>query len=161
MAWALTVIVMALAPSAVLSAATPRAPAAGAGPLPRRVGLQVRGGSEIDAMLRLQHTAATSHDADGSIETFATKMKGATKTPRSGPVGFIGLGIMGLPMAKNLLAQGNTLVVWNRSPGGPAALLAAAEALLAAANPEDATGKGAGGAAGGIFQKSSMEAEIA
>ena len=33
----------------------------------------------------------------------------------SAPVGFIGLGIMGLGMARNLLRSGRTLVVWNRS----------------------------------------------
>lgn len=32
------------------------------------------------------------------------------------PVGFIGLGIMGLPMAKNLLAAGFPVVAYNRSP---------------------------------------------
>jgi len=31
-------------------------------------------------------------------------------------VGFIGLGIMGQPMARNLLRAGTPLVVWNRSP---------------------------------------------
>ena len=32
-----------------------------------------------------------------------------------GPIGFIGLGIMGRPMAKNLLKAGHALVVHNRS----------------------------------------------
>lgn len=32
-------------------------------------------------------------------------------------VGFIGLGIMGAPMARNLLAAGHTVIAWNRSPG--------------------------------------------
>jgi 3-hydroxyisobutyrate dehydrogenase len=32
-------------------------------------------------------------------------------------VGFIGLGTMGLPMARNLADAGTDLVVWNRSPG--------------------------------------------
>jgi 2-hydroxy-3-oxopropionate reductase len=31
-------------------------------------------------------------------------------------VGFIGLGLMGLPMAKNILAKGFPLFVYNRSP---------------------------------------------
>jgi 3-hydroxyisobutyrate dehydrogenase-like beta-hydroxyacid dehydrogenase len=31
-------------------------------------------------------------------------------------IGFIGLGAMGLPMAKNLLKAGHTLSVWNRTP---------------------------------------------
>ncbi|WP_350348915.1 NAD(P)-dependent oxidoreductase [Agromyces sp. G08B096] len=34
---------------------------------------------------------------------------------RSGAVGFIGLGVMGEPMARNLVASGVDLVVWNRS----------------------------------------------
>jgi 3-hydroxyisobutyrate dehydrogenase len=33
-------------------------------------------------------------------------------------IGFIGLGIMGRPMAGHLLAAGNELTVWNRSSGG-------------------------------------------
>lgn len=51
--------------------------------------------------------------------------------PTSSPVGFAGLGIMGRPMAANLLASGVDLVVWNRSPG-PAADLAASGAAIAA-----------------------------
>ncbi len=31
-------------------------------------------------------------------------------------VGFIGLGMMGTPMSKNLLKAGVDLTVWNRSP---------------------------------------------
>ena len=31
-------------------------------------------------------------------------------------IGFIGLGIIGLPMAERLLDQGVPLVVWNRTP---------------------------------------------
>lgn len=45
-------------------------------------------------------------------------------------VGFAGLGIMGRPMAANLLASGVDLVVWNRSPG-PAADLADLGAAVA------------------------------
>src|SRR5712692_10344765 len=33
-----------------------------------------------------------------------------------GPIGFIGLGIMGRPMAKNLMKAGHALIVHNRSP---------------------------------------------
>src|SRR5919199_1447549 len=40
-------------------------------------------------------------------------------------VGFVGLGIMGQPMAHNLLRAGYPLVVWNRSPGPVAELQAA------------------------------------
>src|SRR6476620_5315571 len=32
-------------------------------------------------------------------------------------IGFIGLGVMGRPMAKHLLAKGHKVVVYNRSPG--------------------------------------------
>src|SRR4051794_31725704 len=31
------------------------------------------------------------------------------------PIGFIGLGVMGEPMARNLVASGIDVVVWNRS----------------------------------------------
>jgi 3-hydroxyisobutyrate dehydrogenase len=40
-------------------------------------------------------------------------------------VGFIGLGVMGQPMALNLARAGRGLVVWNRSPGRSEALRAA------------------------------------
>jgi 3-hydroxyisobutyrate dehydrogenase len=40
-------------------------------------------------------------------------------------VGFIGLGVMGQPMALNLARAGTGLVVWNRSPGKSEALRAA------------------------------------
>ncbi|RZS81543.1 NAD(P)-dependent oxidoreductase [Pigmentiphaga kullae] len=44
-------------------------------------------------------------------------------TPRH--FGFIGLGNMGLPMARRLLAAGHALTVWNRSAGRAAELVAA------------------------------------
>ena len=40
-------------------------------------------------------------------------------------IGFIGLGVMGKPMALNLVRAGTKLVVWNRSPEGREALAAA------------------------------------
>jgi 2-hydroxy-3-oxopropionate reductase len=40
-------------------------------------------------------------------------------------VGFIGLGVMGAPMARNLVAAGHEVVVYNRSPGPREALVAA------------------------------------
>lgn len=43
-------------------------------------------------------------------------------------VGFIGLGIMGAPMARNLLRAGFPLVVWNRTAARADALVAAADA---------------------------------
>ena len=36
-------------------------------------------------------------------------------------IGFIGLGIMGKPMAKNLLKAGYPVMVWNRSQAATAA----------------------------------------
>src|SRR5205823_12053401 len=41
---------------------------------------------------------------------------------RSAPVGFIGLGAMGEPMALNLVKAGTPLLVWNRSPAKSAML---------------------------------------
>ncbi len=40
-------------------------------------------------------------------------------------IGFIGLGIMGRPMARNLISAGYPLIVWNRSRSGIEALIAA------------------------------------
>jgi len=45
-------------------------------------------------------------------------------TPDRRPIGFIGLGVMGLPVAMNLLRSGARLVVWNRSAGKCAPLQA-------------------------------------
>jgi 2-hydroxy-3-oxopropionate reductase len=54
-------------------------------------------------------------------------------------IGFIGLGIMGRPMAKHLLAAGHSLSVWNRSRPGIEELVGAgaAEGL----SPADVAGK--------------------
>ncbi|GAI22588.1 unnamed protein product, partial [marine sediment metagenome] len=40
-------------------------------------------------------------------------------------LGFAGIGLMGLPMCRRLLAAGYPLTVWNRSPDKCAALVAA------------------------------------
>ena len=48
-------------------------------------------------------------------------------------VGFVGLGIMGEPMARNLLKAGFSLTVWNRTPSKADALVAEGAAL--ASNP--------------------------
>ncbi|MHC8510298.1 MAG: NAD(P)-dependent oxidoreductase [Rhodospirillales bacterium] len=57
--------------------------------------------------------------------------------PLSGrTVGFIGLGLMGLPMARNLLTAGADLKVYNRSEGPREK--AAAEGMTAAASPAEA-----------------------
>ncbi len=50
-------------------------------------------------------------------------------------IAFLGLGKMGLPMARRLLEAGHELTVWNRTPGR-AGLLAAAGAHLAATPAE-------------------------
>jgi 3-hydroxyisobutyrate dehydrogenase len=54
-------------------------------------------------------------------------------------VGFIGLGIMGRPMAKNLLRAGHSVVAYNRSPG-PREELAEAGADIAGSPREAAAG---------------------
>ncbi|GAA3567030.1 NAD(P)-dependent oxidoreductase [Microlunatus spumicola] len=51
--------------------------------------------------------------------------------PPDGPVGFVGLGVMGQPMALNLARAGTSLVVWNRTPER-AEPLRAAGAVVAA-----------------------------
>jgi len=50
-----------------------------------------------------------------------------------GPVGFIGVGVMGYPMASNLLRAGTDLVVWNRSAARSGDL--AAQGARVAATP--------------------------
>jgi 2-hydroxy-3-oxopropionate reductase len=54
-------------------------------------------------------------------------------------VGFIGLGIMGRPMAKHLIEAGHTLTVWNRSRPGIEELVAAGAAE--GASPADVAAK--------------------
>jgi len=56
-----------------------------------------------------------------------------------GPIGFIGLGIMGRPMAKNLLKAGQALVVHNRSQGPVEELVGAG--AKAAASPKEVAGQ--------------------
>jgi 2-hydroxy-3-oxopropionate reductase len=55
------------------------------------------------------------------------------------PVGFIGLGIMGKPMARNLAKAGYELVVYNRSTDDTEALLAESEQFKAGTSPRDVT----------------------
>lgn len=50
-------------------------------------------------------------------------------------IGFIGLGSMGLPIAKNILAAGHQMTVWNRSPGAVEVLVALG--ARAAKSPEE------------------------
>lgn len=54
-----------------------------------------------------------------------------------GPVGFIGLGIMGKPMARNLAAAGYELVVYNRSRDDIDALIAEGAQFQAAGSPRE------------------------
>jgi 2-hydroxy-3-oxopropionate reductase len=54
-----------------------------------------------------------------------------------GPIGFIGLGIMGKPMARNLAKAGYDLVVYNRSRDDVDALLAEGDQFQAAGNPRE------------------------
>ncbi|MER6030885.1 NAD(P)-dependent oxidoreductase [Streptomyces sp. NPDC001851] len=49
-------------------------------------------------------------------------------------VGFIGLGVMGLPMAQRLVSAGTPLVVWNRTPERAAPLRAAGASVAADAD---------------------------
>lgn len=51
------------------------------------------------------------------------------------PIGFCGLGRMGVPMVRRLLQAGHQVRVWNRSPGPAQAL--AAEGALVCATPKD------------------------
>jgi 2-hydroxy-3-oxopropionate reductase len=53
------------------------------------------------------------------------------------PIGFIGLGIMGKPMARNLAAAGYELVIYNRSQDDIDALLAEGDQFQAARSPRD------------------------
>lgn len=62
-------------------------------------------------------------------------MPDAPTVERGGPVGFIGLGIMGRPMALNLARAGFDLVVWNRTRSRSEALEAAGAKV--AANPTE------------------------
>lgn len=51
-------------------------------------------------------------------------------------IAFLGIGLMGRPMAANLLAAGHRVTVWNRSPGKTASLVEAA--AREAASPAEA-----------------------
>ena len=54
-------------------------------------------------------------------------------------IGFIGLGIMGRPMARNLLRAGFGLTVYNRTPARAAEL--AGEGAAVAGSPAEAAGQ--------------------
>ncbi len=61
-------------------------------------------------------------------------MKDAGQRPT---IGFIGLGIMGRPMARNLVAAGFRLVIHNRSQGAVEELAAESEAFQPATSPRE------------------------
>src|SRR4051812_22733452 len=48
---------------------------------------------------------------------------GRADAPNTEKLGYIGLGMMGFPMARRLLSAGHDLMVWNRSPGKSAPLV--------------------------------------
>lgn len=56
---------------------------------------------------------------------------------KAGPVGFIGLGIMGKPMARNLARAGFELVIYNRSRDDVELLLGEGSQFSAAASPRE------------------------
>ena len=45
--------------------------------------------------------------------------------PRAEKLGYLGLGLMGIPMTRRLLSAGYDVTVWNRSPGKAAGLVEA------------------------------------
>jgi 2-hydroxy-3-oxopropionate reductase len=79
-------------------------------------------------------------------------------------IGFIGLGVIGAPMARNLLAAGYEVVAWNRSPEplaalaeagaraaeGPAAVAAAADLVIAILKDDPVVREVLGGPDGAI-----------
>lgn len=79
-------------------------------------------------------------------------------------IGFIGLGVMGGPMARNLLAAGNEVVAWNRGAGpleelvgagarpadGPGAVAAQADVTISVVSDDAALGEVLGGPEGAI-----------
>ena len=57
------------------------------------------------------------------------------KKPPMPKVAFLGTGIMGLPMARNLLAAGYPLAVWNRTPAKARPLVAGGAVVAASLTP--------------------------
>src|SRR2546425_5712068 len=74
---------------------------------------------------RSSRTVCGSNQDDPAGETLGP---GMTVVP-SARVGFIGLGVMGEPMALNLVKAGTPLLVWNRSPAKCAILAEAGAAV--------------------------------
>jgi 2-hydroxy-3-oxopropionate reductase len=79
-------------------------------------------------------------------------------------IGFLGLGVMGAPMARNLLAAGHDVLAWNRSPeplaelaaagarpaDGPAAVAAEADLVISIVSDDAALREVLGGPEGAI-----------
>src|SRR4051812_49236659 len=64
------------------------------------------------------------------------RMTGAEADGRHGEkLGYLGLGMMGVPMARRLLGAGHEVAVWNRSAGKAQTLVEAGAKL--AANPRE------------------------
>src|SRR5680860_161532 len=72
-----------------------------------------------------QHTPTIAHDRN-------RRKNGLTMAEQ---IGLIGIGIMGKPMARNLVKAGYTLVVHNRSRGAVDELMAESDAITAADTP--------------------------
>jgi 2-hydroxy-3-oxopropionate reductase len=82
----------------------------------------------------------------------------------AGLIGFLGLGVMGGPMARNLLAAGHQVLAWNRSPeplaelveagargaDGPAAVAAEADVVISIVSDDAALREVLGGPGGAI-----------
>ena len=66
----------------------------------------------------------------GPIAAFAKSKAGSVGVTSQAPVGFLGLGMMGEPMALNLARAGNRVLAWNRSPRSFDQLLSAGGAIL-------------------------------
>lgn len=80
--------------------------------------------------IRLWHAVAPP--SVGSMEN--TRNETAHETAQK--IAFLGLGNMGLPMARRLLDAGHPLTVWNRTPGKADALVA--DGAVRAADPAEA-----------------------
>ncbi|QEX20943.1 hypothetical protein FRZ61_08630 [Hypericibacter adhaerens] len=89
--------------------------------LVRKLGFRPSGpvGASLSFQLDLPSAGRAGHEPDGE----------AASTPAPALVGFIGLGVMGEPMALNLAKAGQPLLVWNRSPGRYRALAEAGAAI--------------------------------
>ena len=64
-----------------------------------------------------QPATGVSYECISIFTSLANKTVGALPPITLQPVGFIGLGNMGLPMAQNLVTRGHQLVLYDISPG--------------------------------------------